>query len=82
VEHTTAIYSGLLRMSDLVSMQPNIKVDLFMVAPDQRQETIASEIHLPTFSRKKPPLPKICRFIPYSEAAAGDGGDREAEFAT
>ena len=22
VEHTTAIYSGLLRMSDLVSMQP------------------------------------------------------------
>jgi hypothetical protein len=36
VEHTTAIYSGLLRMSDLVSMQPNIKIDLFMVAPDQR----------------------------------------------
>jgi hypothetical protein len=27
VEHTTAIYSGLLRMSDLVSMQPNIKID-------------------------------------------------------
>jgi len=67
VEHTTAIYSGLLRMSDLVSMQPNIKIDLFMVAPDVRREKVAYEINRPTFARLKPPLPKICRFIPYSE---------------
>jgi len=67
VEHTTAIYSGLLRMSDLVSMQPNIKIDLFMVAPDERREKVAYEINRPTFARLKPPLPKICRFIPYSE---------------
>ena len=32
VEHTTTIYSGLLRMADLVSMQPNLKLDLFIVA--------------------------------------------------
>lgn len=67
VEHTTAIYSGLLRMSDLVSMQPNIKLDLFMVAPDDRREKVFYEINRPTFARLKPPLPKICRFIPYSE---------------
>jgi hypothetical protein len=67
VEHTTAIYSGLLRMSDLVSMQPNIKIDLFMVAPDERREKVAYEINRPTFARLKPPLPKICRFISYSE---------------
>ena len=67
VEHTTAIYSGLLRMSDLVSMQPNIKLDLFMVAPDDRREKVNYEINRPTFARLKPPLPKICRFIPYSE---------------
>ena len=67
VEHTTAIYSGLLRMSDLVSMQPNIKLDLFMVAPDERREKVSQEINRPTFARLKPPLPKICRFIPYSE---------------
>lgn len=67
VEHTTTIYSGLLRMSDLVSMQPNIKIDLFMVAPDERREKVAYEINRPTFARLKPPLPKICRFIPYSE---------------
>ena len=28
VEHTTSIYSGLLRMSDLLSMQPNINIKL------------------------------------------------------
>jgi predicted RNA-binding protein len=67
VEHTTAIYSGLLRMADLVSMQPNIKLDLFMVAPDDRREKVFYEINRPTFARLKPPLPKICRFIPYSE---------------
>jgi hypothetical protein len=55
VEHTTAIYSGLLRMSDLVSMQPNIKLDLFMVAPDDRREKVNCEINRPTFARLNPP---------------------------
>jgi predicted RNA-binding protein len=67
VEHTTTIYSGLLRMSDLVSMQPNLKLDLFIVAPDERREKVFYEINRPTFARLKPPLPKICRFIPYME---------------
>jgi hypothetical protein len=67
VEHTTAIYSGLLRMSDLVSMQPNIKINLYMVAPDDRREKVINEINRPSFARLKPPLPKICKFIPYSE---------------
>ena len=67
VEHTTTIYSGLLRMSDLVSMQPNLKLDLFIVAPDERREKVFYEINRPTFARLKPPLPKICRFIPYLE---------------
>lgn len=67
VEHTTAIYSGLLRMSDLVSMQPNIKINLYIVTPDDRREKVINEINRPTFARLKPPLPKICKFIPYSE---------------
>jgi hypothetical protein len=66
VEHTTAIYSGLLRMSDLISMQPNIKINLYLVAPDERFDKVFNEINRPTFSRLKPPLPKICKFIPYS----------------
>ena len=43
VEHTTTIYSGLLRMADLVSMQPNLKLDLFIVAPDERREKVLHE---------------------------------------
>ena len=38
-----------------------------MVAPDDRREKVNYEINRPTFARLKPPLPKICRFIPYSE---------------
>jgi hypothetical protein len=67
VEHTSAIYSGLLRMSDLVSMQPNIKLNLYLVAPDDRREKVINEINRPTFARLRPPLPKICKFIPYSQ---------------
>lgn len=70
VEHTSAIYSGLLRMSDLVSMQPNIKINLYIVAPDERREKVFNELNRPTFARLRPPLPKICRFIPYSELKA------------
>lgn len=67
VEHTTAIYSGLLRMSDLVSMQPNINLNLYLVAPDEKRTRIFDEISRPTFARLKPPLPQICKFIPYSK---------------
>jgi hypothetical protein len=66
VEHTSAIYSGLLRMSDLISMQPNLKINLYIVAPDDRTDKVFNEINRPTFARLKPPLPQICKFIPYS----------------
>ncbi len=67
VEHTSSIYSGLLRMSDLVSMQPNLKINLYIVAPDDRSDKVIAEVNRPTFARLNPPLPKICKFIPYSE---------------
>ena len=66
VEHTSSVYSGLLRMGDLVSMQPNINIDLYIVAPDSRRDKVRTEINRPTFSRLTPPLNEICRFIPYS----------------
>jgi hypothetical protein len=33
VEHTTAIYSGILRMADLLALQPNMQIRLHIVAP-------------------------------------------------
>ncbi len=71
VEHTTSVYSGLLRMADLIAMQPNININLYIVAPDERREKVRTEINRPTFSRAlKPPLTEICRYIPYSSLKA------------
>ena len=66
IESTTSIYSGLLRMSDLISMQPNLNIPLYIVAPDDRRYKVFKEVNRPTFSRLSPPLPEICRYIPFS----------------
>jgi len=66
VESTTSIYSGLLRMSDLVSMQPNLTIPLYLVAPDDRRNRVITEVNRPTFSRLSPPLSEICRFLSFS----------------
>lgn len=63
VECTTAIYSGLLRMSDLLALQPNLEIDLFLVAPDERRDKVEQEIRRPTFSLREKPLAEICGFI-------------------
>lgn len=64
IECTTSIYSGLLRMSDLVAMQPNLKIPLYLVAPEERREKVMTEVNRPTFSRLEPPLKEICRYLP------------------
>jgi len=66
IESTTSIYSGLLRMSDLIAMQPNLNIPLYLVAPDERREKVMTEVNRPTFSRLNPPLSNICRFISFS----------------
>lgn len=63
IECTTSIYSGLLRMADLISMQPNLKIPLYLVAPDERRGKVITEINRPTFSRLYPPMKEICRFL-------------------
>ncbi len=65
IESTTSIYSGLLRMSDLLSMQPNINIPLYLVAPEERREKVIAEVNRPTFSRLVPPLSQVCRFLPF-----------------
>ena len=66
IESTTSIYSGLLRMSDLIVMQPNINIPLYLVAPDERREKVISEVNRPTFSKLPQPLSEVCRFIAFS----------------
>lgn len=67
VECTTAVYSGLLRMSDLLSLQPNLDIKLYLVAPEDRRDKVAQEIRRPTFSLRDKPLPEICGFISFGK---------------
>lgn len=66
IESTTSIYSGLLRMSDLLAMQPNLNIPLYLVAPDDRRNKVMTEVNRPTFSRLSPTLAELCRYIPFS----------------
>ena len=50
-------------MSDLIAMQPNLNIPLYLVAPDERRDKVLSEVNRATFSRLSPPLSEICRFI-------------------
>ena len=66
VEGTTAIYSGLLRMSDLLALQPNMDIRLHIVAPASRQRKVFSEVRRPTFSLlDRAPLYEICTLLSY-----------------
>ena len=40
VEHTTSIYSGILRMADLLALQPNMDIKLHIVAPYSRRDKV------------------------------------------
>jgi hypothetical protein len=66
VECTTSIYSGLLRMSDLLALQPNLDINLYLVAPDDRRDKVEQELLRPTFSLREKPLAKICGFLSFS----------------
>jgi hypothetical protein len=45
-----AIYSGILRMADLLSLQPNMDIKLHLVAPAARRDKVFQEIQRPVFS--------------------------------
>ena len=68
VEHTTSIYSGILRMADLVALQPDIKIKMHIVAPLDRQEKFSTEIRRPVFSyMTNGRLSDMCTFISYDD---------------
>jgi predicted RNA-binding protein with PUA-like domain len=70
VEHTTSIYSGLLSLSDLIALQPNVSIELYIVAPAARRGEVVAQVQRPTFDRLERPLRKVCRLLTY-EALAG-----------
>jgi hypothetical protein len=66
VEHTTSVYSGILRMADLLALQPNMDIKLHIVAPSTKRDKVFSEIRRPVFSLlEKGPLADSCTYLSY-----------------
>lgn len=82
VESTTSIYSGLLRMSDLLALQPNLDIDLYLVAPDDRRGKVEQEIMRPTFNLRERPLAEACGFLPFSKLIETVEGIRKLRLAS
>ncbi|HEU0030045.1 MAG TPA: type II restriction endonuclease [Kofleriaceae bacterium] len=65
VEHTTSIYSGIIRLLDLALGAPGHATHgLFLVAPDDREDEVRAQLTRPAF-RAVSNL--AVRFLPYSE---------------
>lgn len=65
VEHTTSIYSGIVRMLDLaLGLGEGNSSAYFLVAPDEREEDVRLQFARPAFSRV---TDLHLRYLPYSE---------------
>jgi hypothetical protein len=65
IEHSTSIFSGLLRVSDLVTLQPNISFPLYIVSSIYRIPEVRKQLSRPTFQYLE--LHKRCGFFAYED---------------
>jgi len=71
VEGTTSIYSGILRMADLLSLLPNIEIKIHIVAPENRRSEVFNQVSRPVFAvLEKGPLAELCSYITYDSVYA------------
>jgi len=67
IEHSTSIYSGILRLSDLRAEAPNSNYPLFIVASEERRRRVFEELRRPTFSGPCLRLNEVIRFLGYEK---------------
>lgn len=77
IEHSTSIYSGLLRFSDLSLIAPNSNYPLFIVAPSDRRNRVVEQLKRPTF--KKIEFGQKVRFLSYENVDSIDKFFKENE---
>ncbi len=71
VEHTTSVYSGILRMADLLALQPNMDIKVHIVAPEAKRDKVFQEIRRPVFALlEKGPLAESCTYLSYDSLRA------------
>src|SRR5436305_6395924 len=63
IESTTSIYSGLLRLNDLVLAQPNNNIDLYIPASAIKRSKVYCQLVRPSFQTLLP----CCKFIEFEQ---------------
>ena len=63
IEHSTSIYSGLLRFADLNIVAPNTLYPMFIVAPKEKKARLRDQLRRPAFRRLE--LDRKVRFLSY-----------------
>jgi type II restriction enzyme len=64
VEHSTPIYSGLLRFNDVYLVEPNLNVTFSVVSNEERRSVFVQQLSRPTFQMSG--LHAVCNFLEYS----------------
>lgn len=67
IEHSTSVYSGILRLSDLRAEAPNSNYPLFIVASENRRRKVFDELRRPTFSGPCLRLNEVIKFLGYQK---------------
>ena len=65
IEHSTSIYSGILRLSDLRTLTPNSVYPFCIVANRERKNKVFEQLRRPTFSNDRLSLDQIVKFLSY-----------------
>ena len=65
VEHSTPIYSGLLRFNDLILSSPSIRPRFNIVSYNDRRSLFIRQLRRPTFQTSG--LDELCTFLEYSD---------------
>ncbi len=63
VEHSTPIYSGLLRFNDIHLVAPELRPRYSVVSDDKRRSLYVKQLNRPTFQRSG--LSELCTFLGY-----------------
>jgi hypothetical protein len=79
IEHSTSVYSGILRLSDLRAEAPNSNYPLFIVASEDRRKKVLDELSRPTFSGPCLRLNEVIKFLGYKKLREIDESFKSAK---
>lgn len=80
IEHSTAIYSGILRLADLKSVAPNSNYPLIIVAPRDIKPRVYDQVRRPAFSNPYLKLREAIKFLSYEKIRELDDKFTDASY--